>query len=203
MPPEFLLGLRERRRSGTWIAARVSSRIEATPARRLCPGPELALEAAPLGIRGLDDPAAGGRELDDSRPRLRLKPSVRDRHPRRRGDGLDEGRVLQHRLVVDEDGNRLSAVCDGRHRPPRSGAWRLDGTTCVVNVVSFLGQPVAEDERPVAERPPELVPQRSCVGLLPQVDDEIGDDSLRPAAAEQVDEQHHSEGRDHDVVGPE
>ena len=86
---------------------------------------------------------------------------------------------------------------------PAPGSWRLDRTAGVIHVALFLREPVAEDERPVAERPTKLVPERPRVGALAEVDHEVGDDGLRPAAAEQVDEEHDGEGRNHDVIRPE
>ena len=74
------------------------------------------------------------------------------------GHGVDEGRVLEDGLVVDEDGDRLAAARDRRHRPPRAGLRELDRATCVVDVATILREPVAEDERAIAERAPELVP---------------------------------------------
>ena len=202
--PELVLRLGDNRRS--WSVRRrprlLQNRCDSGQAA-LGSGAELPLETTPLSIRSLDNPAPRGGELQDPCPHLRLKPGVGDSHPRGRGDGLDERRILQHRLVVDEDGDRVSVVHERRDRPPRARLRELDRPAGVIHVALLLGQPVAENERPVAERPTKLVPEGPRVGALAEVDHEIRDDGLRPAPAEQVDEEHDGERRNHDVVRPE
>ena len=169
----------------------------------LCSLVELSPQTAPLHVRRVDDPAARGRKLEDPRAHLRLEAGVRDRQPRRRGDGLDERLVFEHRLVVDEHGDRLPVVLDRRHRLPRSGPRQLDRTPRVVDVAPLLREPIAEDERAVAECAPELVAEGSGVGLLPEVDDQAGDDRLGPATAKKIDQKRDRQAGDDDVVGPE
>ena len=142
-----------------------------------------------MRIGGIDNPAPRGGELQNPCSHFGLQAGIRDRHPCSRRDGLDQSLVFEHRLVVDEDGDRLPIASERGDCPPRPGFRELDRKTCVVDVASLLREPVTEDEGAVAERAPELVPQGPRVGLLPEVDDQVGYDSLGPAAAEEIDEE--------------
>ena len=122
--PEFLLGLRERRAQRGRRSPLASRRgSTATPARRRSAPARSSRSrrrrwaSAASTIRRREAASSS-----DSRPHLGLEAGVRDRHPRGRGDGLDERRVLEHRLVVDEDGDRLPFVRRSASPPSRPRA---------------------------------------------------------------------------------
>ena len=100
---------------------------------------QLPLQTPPVRLSGLDDPPPRYGELAHSRPHLRLEARIRDRHPAYRSDGLDECRVMAHRFVVDEDGDRASSVHYRRDRSFASRFGKLDTTTGVVDIVFLLG----------------------------------------------------------------
>ena len=198
---ELVLGLGENRRSWSSPPSSAScARIAATRGQ------------AALGSGA----AAPARDDASEHPQPRRSGAARRRAPaplpapppeagrwrqrsRGRGDGLDERRIPAWPRR-GRGRRRVSVVHERRDRPPRAGLRELDRPAGVIDVALLLGERVAEDERPVAERPTKLVPEGPRVGPLAEVDHEIGDDGLRPAPAEQVDEEHDGERRNHDVV---
>ena len=120
---------------------------------------QLPLETPLLGVRGLDDPPPRSRELHHARLHLGLEAGVRDRHPRGRSNGLNERRVVKHRLVVNEHGDRHPVVRDRRHRSPGSRSRKLDGPPRVVDVALLVraagSRRRASDPRAPARARPE------------------------------------------------
>ena len=104
---------------------------------------------------------------------------------------------------MNEHGDRLAAIRKGCHRSLGSWLGQLDGLTGLVDIAPLFSEPIAENQGTITERPPELLPQRPHVHPFPQVDDEIGDDRLGPASAEQVDKEQDRDACDHDLVSPE
>ena len=96
---------------------------------------------------------------------------------------------------MHEDRDLLAAVVDRRRRPSRARLGELDRAARVVDEAARLGKAVADDERRIAQRARELAAQRARLVRGAEVDDQARDDGLRPAAAQQVDEQHERDGR--------
>ncbi len=105
---------------------------------------KVALDPAPLGILGLDDPRPRRADLLELRPDLRREPLVLEREPGHGADGRHSPRVLAlDRGVVDEDREQLPVALEAGHSPPVVvGIRQLDGLT------------VGPDE-PLAGRPRE------------------------------------------------
>src|SRR5260370_39263833 len=77
-------------------------------------GAQLLLETAALSITGLEDPAPRRVQLRDLAPHLRPQPHVRERNRGRRGHRVDEGRIIQHRGIVDQRGDPLVETASSR-----------------------------------------------------------------------------------------
>ena len=85
---------------------------------------QVALEPAPLGVAGLDDPRPGGPDLLQLRLHLGLQPGMLQRHAGRGRRELDQLRLVLKPRVVDQDG---VAVRGQRHdRPARVRPGRVD-----------------------------------------------------------------------------
>ena len=121
-----------------------------------------------------------------------------ERQPRRRGDRLDELRVLEHRAVVDQHRDALAVGVDRGDRPLAAGLGQRERPAGLVGVA--VAEAVAELERRVAERARQPVAQRHRLPQVAEVDHEPGDRALRPAAALEVDEQRDRERDEHDLV---
>ena len=127
-------------------------------ARRL---PRRSADATPRPPRPARAPPPGAGR---SPPRAASRP-----RPRR-----DEGRVVQERAVVDQDGDLPAALVDRRQSTLRIGRRQLDRPARLVHVAVLFAKPVADDERRIAERPREPVAQRAGSRRLTQVDHEPG-----------------------------
>ena len=71
---------------------------------------KIALDPAPLLVRGGHDPRARLLDHLELRPNLCVQPSVDQGEARRCSDGLDELGLVAERRVVDEDGERLNEL---------------------------------------------------------------------------------------------
>ena len=167
------------------VLATLSSRLSA-------PSRSSSLEAPPLRVPGLDDAAARRLELVGVRLSLGLQSRVRDGDPRCSSHRVDELPVGQQPFVVEQDRNLLSVVLDRRHRPPRASRRQLDRVAGVVDVRLGIRQAIADDERRIAERASELAAKGRGLLRRAEVDDESGDDRLRPAGTEQIDRRERS-----------
>ena len=114
---------------------------------------QVALEPPPLRVAGRDDPLARGLQLDQPRLRLGVQVLVLERDRGRRGDRLDELRVVVERGVVDQRRDALAVALDGRDRPVAAGGGQRDCCSGGVGVGLVLRQPVRDDEPGIAERP--------------------------------------------------
>ena len=73
-------------------------------------------ESAPLGFASIDETSTGCPELDHLAPDFRLKLGVPRSEACCRSDGVNEGRVVQHRRVVDEHRDYPAITLDWRNR---------------------------------------------------------------------------------------
>ena len=102
----------------------------------------------PQGSVDVDAASSTTRACTSARSR-----ALRGRELGRGGDRLQQPRVLQHRRVVDEDGDRLALALHDGHRPPRTGIGEGEHAALGVDEPRPVGQPVADLKRRVAERP--------------------------------------------------
>ncbi len=82
---------------------------------------QVALQPPALGVAGRDDPLARRLQLDQPRLRLGVQVLVLERDRGRRGDRLDELRVVVERGVVDQRRDAVAVALDGRDRPVAAG----------------------------------------------------------------------------------
>ena len=76
-------------------------------------------------------------------------------------------------------------------------------TARLVDVARVAADPVAELERPVAERAGEAVAQRHRFPQPAEIDHQAGQRPLRPAPPQQVGHQAHGDESEHDLVRPQ
>ncbi len=132
------------------------------------------LQPPTLLIPCRQDPPTRRCKLHDPGPHLGLEPSVGGCEPGGGGDRLQQPPVLQHRRVVDQDGDRLPLALHGGHRPPRTGTGEGEHAALGVDEHRPVGQPVADLEGRVAEGLREFAPE--CPGTsLAELDDQVGD----------------------------
>ena len=131
-----------------------------------------------------------------------LQAGARHRQPGSGGDRLDVVGIVEHGVVVDEHGERFTRLFDRGGGSTRLQVADVDRGAGVVDESPLVGQPVADDERAVAERPGEGAAEAAGAGLPAEVDHQTGDDRFGPATAQQVGEEHEGDGDDHGVVRP-
>ena len=163
---------------------------------------QLPFESVALRVGGVDDPPARGGDLFDPYVGVRLHAGARHRQTGSGGDRFDVVGIVEHGVVVDEHGERFTRLLDRRGRSARLQVADVDRCARVVDESSLVGQPVADDERAVAESPGEGAAQPAGAGLPAEVDDQPGNDRLGPAAAQEVGDEHEGDGDDHGVVRP-
>jgi len=73
---------------------------------------QVALDAPPLFVTGLDDAGPRCAQLRDPRPEFRVEAFVPQRELDSRTDGLDEVAVLCHRRVVYHSSKGLTVMAD-------------------------------------------------------------------------------------------
>src|SRR3954466_15364298 len=82
---------------------------------------QVALEAAALAHRDLDEPGAGGLQLFDPGPQLGLEALVLELEGGRGGRGADEARIVAQGGVVDDGADALAVALDLGDRAARAG----------------------------------------------------------------------------------
>ena len=164
---------------------------------------ELDAESTSLVVGGLDDPPTRRNELLDPIAGSRLESGVHDRKTRRRRDARDELVVVEHGDVMDQDHQGCTGVVDRGDDPTRLQCRDLDRTAGLVDVALLRWHPVADDEVRIAKRSRQLVTQRRRPGLATEVDDEAGDHSCSPPAAQEIDDQQDHGTDDDQVVRPQ
>ena len=78
---------------------------------------------------------------------------MRGRELGRGGDRLQQPRVGQHGRVMDQDGDRPTLALHDGHRPLRTGIGDDQRPALGVDEHRPVGQPVADLQRRVAQRP--------------------------------------------------
>jgi hypothetical protein len=140
----------------TFAGGRPSAAVEHV--RQLPEPPLRPLVQAPLQppaflVACRQDPSTRRRKLHDPGLDLGPEPGVGGREPGRGCHRLQQARVLQHRRVVDEGGDRLALALNNSHRAPRTGRGQGERAAVGVDEHRPLGQPVADLEGRVAQRP--------------------------------------------------
>ena len=148
---------------------------------------EVALQAPPLALSGLEDARADGAQLVDAGQQLGLEPRVLDGDRGRRADGVQQLGLLAQRRVVHERGHGRAVAIDERRDAARVGR-QLHRLAVEVGVGLVLGQPGREDERRVAQRAGQRVAQRARRRVGAQGEHELADGRAREARAQHVDE---------------
>ena len=133
---------------------------------------------------------------------LGLQLRVHDGDPRCSSHRVDEVAVGREPSSWSRTANLLSVVLDRRLPFSQASRRELDGVAGVVDVRLGIRQSIADDKRRIAER------ERACRegSRSPggaEVDDESGDDRLRPPGTEQVDHEKDGRGGDHEGVDPQ
>jgi hypothetical protein len=90
-----------------------------------------------------------------------METGIRGFEPRRRGDAVDETRVIEHRRIVDERGKWLPVPFDNGYSTRRARLGEFDPVSRGVDVDLGSGKPVTNSQRRVAECSCERVPQRA------------------------------------------
>ena len=139
----------------------------------LCAVVDVALEAPPLGVAGLDDPRAGGAHLGELGAQLGLQARVLEREARCCADGLDELGLVEERRVVNQSREALSVVLEHGHRPPGL-AFQVERVSVGVDVAPVLREPEGELERRVAERSRDRVADLRGRRQRSKLDDQLG-----------------------------
>src|SRR5206468_10518134 len=111
--------------------------------------------------------------------------------------------IVENGRVVDAGGDPRAVLFDRRDGSIGSCRWELHGPSRFVDVAALLGEPVADDQRRIPERPGQPLAEWARRRSLAEVDYEPGDSGLRPPPPEQVREQRDGHETDHQVIGDE
>ena len=111
---------------------------------------QVPFEAPPLGDAGFHDPCARVPHLVELGAQLHEEALVLECEPGCARDGVEQGRVLAQRRVVDERGDLAAVALEDRDRSPGSRNDD-DGLPVDVHVLIWVADPVAELERRVAQ----------------------------------------------------
>ena len=135
----------------------------------LRPVVQVPLQPATLGVGGGHDPAAGVQHLGQLRPDLGGQPLVLQRQPGRRGDRLQDTRVLPQSRVVHQHGDPPAVPLHHRDGPRRVRRRQRERPAVAVDMGLRLRPPVAHLQRRVPQRPPQHGAQLRRRQWLPQL----------------------------------
>ena len=151
---------------------------------------QIALQPAPFGIPGLDDPGPGGADLLELGLHLGLQPGVLQGHAGRGRRQLDQLRLELQSLVVDQDGPVRARY--RHHGPAVIRPVRVDGLARGVQVTGPGRLPERQLQRRVTQRPGQRVPELARRGARFQVDDRGAEGTARRPGPHRAD---HEQGR--------
>ena len=144
---------------------------------------EVALEAAALGVAGLDESDARRAQLHQACAQLGVQALVLQQQRGCRAGRADRLLVLDQRAVVDDRGEgRPSRSTSVTARVGSSRAGSSTARAAGVDVTSLLGHPEGEAQPRVAERPGQRAPQVSAGRQVREPRDE----AAHPARARDV-----------------